>query len=104
MTQEELFANRCKYACDILTFEEYRSMGLDAFHKWVEEHIKTIPKSELVVGETYPGECRNARRAVWKENGKFEYMRTKFGSTYPEEINHYEDDNGYDVFVPMKEV
>ena len=60
-----------------------------------------IPKEELIVGETYIGSCRNASEAVW--NGeRFTYMRTKFGYTYPEDINHFQDDDGYDVFVPLK--
>lgn len=60
-----------------------------------------IPKDKLTVGETYIGDCRNASEAVW--NGKtFTYMRTKFGTTYPEDINHFQDDDGYDVFVPIK--
>ena len=60
-----------------------------------------IPKEELIVGETYIGDCRNASEAVW--NGKvFTYMRKKFGYTYPEDINHFEDDNGYDLFIPIK--
>lgn len=60
-----------------------------------------IPKDELVIGETYIGSCRNASEAVW-DGKKFTYMRTKFGSTYPETINHFQDDDGYDVFVPLK--
>lgn len=63
-----------------------------------------IPKDQLVVGAKYEGDCRNAHIAVWKENGKFEYMRTKFGCTYPEEINHFQDDDGFDVFVPTKKL
>ena len=60
-----------------------------------------IPKDDLIIGKTYIGDCRNATEAIW--NGKvFKYMRTKFGSTYEEEINHFEDDDGYDVFVPIK--
>ena len=60
-----------------------------------------IPKEELIVGETYIGNCRNASEAVW--NGeRFTYMRTKFGYTYPEDINHFQDDDGYDLFVPIK--
>jgi hypothetical protein len=60
-----------------------------------------IPKEQLIDGETYIGNCRNASEAVW--NGKrFTYMRTKFGTTYPEDINHFQDDDGYDVFVPIK--
>lgn len=63
-----------------------------------------IPKENLIVGHTYLGDCRNASKAVWKENGRFEYMRTKFGWTYPEEINHFQDDAGYDVFTPIKDI
>jgi hypothetical protein len=60
-----------------------------------------IPLHKLEVGKTYIGECRNASEAVW-QGDKFEYMRTKFGSTYPEKINHFQNDDGYDVFVPVK--
>lgn len=60
-----------------------------------------IPKDKLIVGKTYIGDCRNAREAVW-DGDKFTYMRTKFGSTYPETINHFQDDDGYDLFVPLK--
>ena len=54
------------------------------------------------VGKTYIGECRNASEAVWLGD-KFEYQRYKFGETFPEKINHFEDDNGYDLFVPLRE-
>lgn len=60
-----------------------------------------IPKSQLEVGATYIGSCRNAGEAVWLGD-KFEYQRYKFGDTFPEKINHFEDDNGYDLFVPIK--
>lgn len=105
MDSKELFSYRCQYLIDVLTFEERRSMGLDNFHKYVEEHIIPIPKSELVVGQEYPGHCRNASRATW-DGKKFHYERYKFGDTFDETINHYEDDNeeGIDVFVPIKEI
>ena len=62
-----------------------------------------IPKSQLEVGKTYLGDCRNASKATW--NGKvFTYQRTKFSFTYNEEINHFEDDNGFDLFVPLKKL
>ena len=60
-----------------------------------------IPKDKLIVGKTYIGDCRNAREAVW-DGEKSTYMRTKFGSTYPETINHFQNDDGYDLFVPLK--
>lgn len=65
------------------------------------ERCGAIPKRNLIVGETYYGHCRNASKAVW-DGKKFTYERHKFGDTFDEDINHYEDDNGYDVFVPIR--
>ena len=60
-----------------------------------------IPKNKLITGKTYIGECRNANEATW--NGeKFIYKRNKFGMTYDEDINHFEEDDGHDLFVPLK--
>ena len=64
-----------------------------------------IRKSELKDGVSYKGRCRNASVAVWNaEKGRFTYQRTKFGSTFPEDINHPEDDNGFDLFTPYEEI
>ena len=61
-----------------------------------------IPKAQLVVGKTYIGSCRNAGEAIWKGD-HFTYRRYKFGYIFDDEnINHFEDDNGYDLFVPIK--
>ena len=60
-----------------------------------------IPKKDLIIGETYLGECRNASEATWLGN-EFEYTRYKFGTSFKETINHFEDDDGYDLFVPLK--
>lgn len=64
-----------------------------------------IPKDRLIVGKTYSGSCRNASEAVWLGDC-FEYVRHKFGMSYPERINHFMDDDytGTDVFVPVKEL
>lgn len=62
-----------------------------------------IPKKDLQKHEYYQGKCRNAEVALW--NGfKFVYMRTKFDRIYPEDIYHLEDDNGFDLFVPIEQV
>lgn len=63
-----------------------------------------IPLSELVDGKSYYGHCRNATIAVWHASKqKFTYIRTKFGDSFEEDIVHPEQDEGYDIFVPMKE-
>lgn len=62
-----------------------------------------IPKDKLEVGATYEGNCRNFEEARW--DGKvFWGKRYKFGKWEESKINHFEDDNGYDLFVPIKKV
>ena len=64
-----------------------------------------LMKSQLTDGVYYFGKCRNARVARWdSKKERFTYMRTKFTEVYPEDVNHPEDDNGYDLFVPLNEV
>jgi hypothetical protein len=59
-----------------------------------------IPKKDLVEGQYYIGEHRNAQVAKW--NGKeFVYMRTKFQNVYEDTCNHFEDDDGFALFVPI---
>lgn len=62
-----------------------------------------IKKEDLINGKKYFGTCRNASEAIWNsEKQRFTYIRTKFGSSFEEDINHPEDDNGFDLFVPIK--
>lgn len=74
-----------------------------------------LSKQHLVDGRYYYGHCRNARVARWDANGKprgvedgptgrFVHIRHKFGDSFPESINHPEDDNGYDFFIPVAEI
>ena len=64
-----------------------------------------IRKEDLEDGQTYLGNCRNADRAVWDASRNcFVYQRHKFGYIFPEDINHLADDNGYDLFVPIKKI
>lgn len=62
-----------------------------------------IEKKELKKGATYLGNCRNTTYAIWNGN-KFCYKRKKFGYEYDEMINHFQDDDGFDLFVPIKEI
>lgn len=62
-----------------------------------------IPKSELVDGEYYIGNHRNATVARW--NAKdccFDFMRRKFTYLFPETVEHFEDNSRFDLFVPIK--
>ena len=78
--------------------EDYKNIIVPAFIR-----CGAIPKSQLEIGERYIGSCRNASIATWLGD-KFEYERYKFGDTFKEKINHFEDDNGYDLFVPIGKI
>lgn len=62
-----------------------------------------LPKSELIDGKKYYGSCRNASEAIWHQDKNcFTYTRYKFGFVYEEDINHFEDDDRSDLFIPLK--
>lgn len=85
---------------------EYPMVRNPELHKWLENRfieLGAIPKDKLENGKWYHGACRNADKALW--NGMvFEYDRHKFGMVFKDYVNHFQDDNGYDVFVPIKEI
>jgi hypothetical protein len=58
-----------------------------------------IPKKDLVVGEYYIGNHRCTGIARWNGN-VFEYWKWEF---FPmeDECNHFEDDDGFALFVPI---
>jgi len=62
--------------------------------------VVVIAKKDLVYGY-YKGKCRNARIAYWDEKTqRFYHLRAKFGKIFCETIQHPEDEEHYDVFVP----
>lgn len=62
-----------------------------------------IPKSELIDGKTYIGNHRNCTEARWDAaKNNFVYERHKFTFTFEDVCNHFEDDNGFALFVPIK--
>lgn len=61
-----------------------------------------LPKEDLKPDTYYFGTCRNASVALW-QGEFFIYKRHKFTDTFNEEINHAEDDDGYDLFYPIAE-
>jgi len=62
--------------------------------------VGAIPKKDLVINQFYIGEHRNAQVAKWNGD-KFVYMRTKFQNVYEDTCNHFEDDDGFALFVPI---
>ena len=61
-----------------------------------------IPKKDLIHGQVYIGGHRNTEVARWnQETNKFDHMRYKFG-WMEDDCNHFEDDDGFALFVPIK--
>jgi hypothetical protein len=62
-----------------------------------------IPKKDLIHGQVYIGNHRNGTIAMWNQDlNKFEYWRTKCGSRFTDTCNHFEDDDGFALFVPIR--
>lgn len=62
-----------------------------------------IPKKDLIDNQVYIGNHRRCTIARWNaKDNVFEYWRNKFGAWFYDNCNHFEDDNGYALFVPIK--
>jgi hypothetical protein len=57
-----------------------------------------IPKKDLVDGQTYWGQYRNVFYATW--DAKAEHFKYTYDGV-PTHCNHFEDDNGFALFVPI---
>lgn len=77
----------------------------EIYHEYIIPNIIRcggIPKYQLKPHTVYIGSSRSTTEAEW--NGeKFIYTRHKLSGIYTEIINHFEDDDGYDLFIPIKE-
>ena len=61
-----------------------------------------IPKDKLQDGEWYYGNYRNSTLGKWDANKQeFGLWRYKFGY-YWDTCNHFQDENGYALFVPLR--
>lgn len=71
----------------------------------MRDYTPVIPKASLEHGAYYQGRCRNASIARWDADRQlFVYWRTKFASTFLEEIKCPEDDILFDVFVAESKI
>jgi hypothetical protein len=65
--------------------------------------LGAIPKNQLRDGVWYYGNYRNARLGKWNDKtNKFDHYRYKFHYMH-DTCNHFEDDDGYALFVPIRE-
>lgn len=66
-----------------------------------------LKKVDLEDGTFYFGCCRNTETAQWsKADNCFKYTRLGHfpGDEYEDTVEHPEDDQGSDIFVPIKKV
>lgn len=64
-----------------------------------------IPKKDLKDGHFYYGEWRRGNFAVWdKGENTFKIWRNKWNKWYLDKGNHFEDDNNFALFIPIKEI
>jgi hypothetical protein len=64
-----------------------------------------IRKADLIDGAFYLGDHRRGRIARWNdEKNQFEYWRHKFSAVYIDTCNHFEDDDSFALFVPIRQV
>lgn len=64
--------------------------------------LGAIAKDKLEDGVWYYGEYRNSEFGKWDAaNNEFGLWRYKFGYRW-DECNHFQDDNGFALFVPLR--
>lgn len=62
-----------------------------------------IPKDQLEVGVAYECDARNFTVGVWNGEG-FEYMRTKWGTTFPDTEYHWDEGPPHGTVKPYRKV
>lgn len=63
-----------------------------------------IPKKYLVDGKIYYGQNKNARVAQWdEERNCFFYIRKELNEIFEDKCSHFEDNDGFPIFVPLGE-
>lgn len=75
---------------------------MDDFYRNRLVELGAIPKDRLEDGVWYYGDYRNSNLGKWDaETGKFGLWRHKFGWIW-DTCNHFEDDDGFALFVPLR--
>ncbi len=87
---------------DIPEFPRWETQ--EEFQQLIKEYLEAgaIAKEDLIPGAWYIGQSRSANVAQWFPKTGFEFIRHKFSGSYIDHINHFQDDDGYDLFIPFK--
>jgi hypothetical protein len=64
-----------------------------------------IQREKLKDGHFYYGQWRSGNFGKWdEEKGRFDIWRNKWNQWYLDQVNHFEDDDNFALFVPLKEI
>lgn len=87
---------------DIPEFPNYKNQ--EEYQNLIKEYIEAgaIAKKDLVSGGWYLGQSRSANVAQYFPKTGFEFIRHKFSGAYIDNIPHFEEDDGADLFIPFK--
>lgn len=72
-------------------------------NNWDKYGDRAIKKEYLQTNYYYAGICRQANIARW-DGEKFIHWRTKFASTFLEDIEYWDLDGQFDGFIPLFEI
>jgi hypothetical protein len=72
------------------------------FHIDILIKCGAISKNELEIDKWYYGNYRNSSFGKW-DGKKFHIIRSSFNQNYWDECFHFEDDDGFALFTPLRE-
>jgi hypothetical protein len=108
LTRKELWENLGKFE-NPQDVPEIPILPDDEKHLYQEYYVPklieagAIPKNKLIDDQVYIGEHRRCVIAKWDaNNNEFKYWRHKFHMIFIDKCNHFEDDDGFALFVPIK--
>ncbi len=90
---------------DIPTLPQAPKDEWDNFYVPILIRCGAIPIDQLEDGECYEGDCRNANITRWDaQKQRFIYWRHKWGDVFEDSVNHFQMDDGNDLFTPIKKI
>lgn len=78
----------------------------EEYQKYVIPALKrcgAIALKDLEIDHVYLGEWRRGNIGRW-DGEQFEVYRDKFGNRFIDKCNHFENDDNYALFVPIKSI
>ena len=98
--------NNLKPFKDIWDVPQIPQVTKDLYEKFYVPRLiaaGAIPKKDLIDGQVYIGRHRRCIAGKWNASIQhFLYNREKWGGTITDDCRHFEDDDGFALFVPIR--